>query len=61
MDKPILMEWSKPSRTFPDMIGKYDPKNQKWKGDDVRMAATTWSRTSTTGIITFDPDEDKDD
>ncbi len=61
MDKPILMEWQKPSRTLPPLEGAYDGENQRWMGDNISMSSTTWSRTSTTGIFGTDPDEDRDD
>ena len=57
---PFTMLWAKPSRDFGQIEGEYDFKSQKWSMFDVN-SATTWSRTSTTGWINLDPDEDKDD
>ncbi|MGH9838422.1 MAG: hypothetical protein ACREEM_06525 [Blastocatellia bacterium] len=57
---PFTMLWAHRSREFNLVEGEYDDATQKWSLTDV-AAATTWSRSSTTGIVYDDPDEDKDD
>lgn len=57
---PFTMLWANRSREMSFIEGDYDPSTQKWSLNDV-AAATTWSRSTTTGIINDDPDEDKDD
>ena len=57
---PFTMLWAKPNRSIEELEGHYDPLTQKWSGLDMN-SSRTWCRSSTTGIITDDPDEDKDD
>lgn len=51
---------SKPEVSLAEPSGAYDEATQTWIGLDDAMK-TTWCRSSTTGIITMDPDEDEDD
>lgn len=51
---------SRPDIQLGSPTGTYDDATQTWQGMDESMT-TTWCRSSTTGIITSDPDEDKDD
>ena len=57
---PFTMLWALESREFAPIKGSYDPDSQRWTGSDI-TAVETWSRSTTTGVINSDPDEDKDD
>ncbi len=57
---PFGMIWAEPTSQLFPVMGEYDHKSQQWSERDI-CSVTTWSRSTTTGIITDDPDEDKDD
>ncbi len=57
---PFTMLWACQGHELSIVDGVYDPETQKWSKADI-SATTTWSRSTTTGYINLDPDEDKDD
>lgn len=59
-DVPFTLLWACQGHELSKIDGWYDSETQKWSKTDV-SAATTWSRSTTTGYINDDPDEDKDD
>ncbi len=59
-ESPFGLLWSKENDQLPEVEGEYDNVTQKWSGLDI-YALATYSRSATTGWISDDPDEDKDD
>ena len=57
---PFVLLWSRPSRPFDVVEGNYDAATQRWAGADL-CSFGTYSRSTTTGSLRFDRDEDKDD
>ena len=57
---PFTMLWANQSRELSMVEGEYNPATQKWSNRDIASLATQ-SRSATTGWVTDDPDEDKDD
>lgn len=60
LEIPFTMQFARPSSNLAEIDGHYDHATQQWSNRDI-SSVTTWSRSSTTGIVTSDPDEDKDD
>ncbi len=57
---PFTMLWAKSSREMTPIEGEYDHATQKWSHNSM-SDVETWSRSTTTGTFSSDPDEDKDD
>ena len=57
---PLPLIWAVPTRVLPPLEGNYDEASQQWSSLEMASLAT-YCRSATTGFISDDPDEDKDD